>query len=249
MFGMEWQDDVALVRMEAPKANAMTSEFLDELERTFETIATRPGARGAVLTGKGRAFSAGLALPVLIEMDRAALRAFMERFDQAMLRVLQCPVATVAAVNGFAVAGGCVLALMCDARVMASGDGRIGLTEVQIGIGLPASVVEVLRLRAPSAMTEIAMSGALYTPDEARALGIVDQVVPAEALLDQARARAGRLGAPSAAARAQIKAAVLHPTIEEIRAGSEVERENWLDTWFSESGQALLKAQVAKLVR
>jgi enoyl-CoA hydratase len=247
MIRTERAGSIAVVRIEGPKASSMSPALLDALDGAIGALAASD-ARAAVVIGKGRAFSAGLALPELIELDRPAMRAFMTRFETTMLRVLECPVPLVAAVNGFAIAGGCVLALMCDARLMAGGEATIGLSEIRIGIGLPASVVEVLRMRVPHAtMVAMALGGGLYPPAEALRMGIVDDVVSPDELERRAIDRAGEIACDAPAARAQIKAALVRPAVEAIARTREAELERWLDTWFSDRGQAHLRDAVARL--
>src|SRR5262245_59121143 len=107
---MERIGEVARIRLEAGKANAMSAQLLDAIERAFDEFEASD-ARAAVLTGYGRYFSAGLALPTLIDLDRPAMKRFIERFNAVMERVLRCLRPVVAAVNGHAIAGGCVLLL------------------------------------------------------------------------------------------------------------------------------------------
>ena len=241
--------EVAVMRLRAGRGNAMSVALLGDLAAAAGEI--RAGtARAVVVTGDGGFFSAGLALPDLIDLDRATLRGFMGTFTTAMRAVLELPVPVVAAINGHAIAGGCVLALMCDVRIAAAGGAKIGLNEVALGIGLPAVVVEPLRLRVPpSSMVPIALGGGLFGPDPARALGLVDEVVDAGALEARAIARAAELGAGGRAAAAQVKAAILAPTLAAIERRAEAEREAWLDSWFSDDAQARLRAAVARLRR
>ena len=143
------QNGVATITLEAGKANAMDEELLVRLIRLFDD-AEADGGRSIVLTGYGKYFSGGLALPFLVSLDRPAMKRFMELFHTAMLRVYSCKLPVVAAINGHAIAGGCVLALQCDARIMSDGDSKMGLNEVQLGIGLPSLVVETARLALPT---------------------------------------------------------------------------------------------------
>ncbi|MCU1283346.1 MAG: Enoyl-CoA hydratase/isomerase, partial [bacterium] len=108
-------DDVAILRLHGGKANAMSAEVLDLIERLVDGFEAGE-ARAAVLIGYERYFSAGLALPLLIELERPAMKRFIERFGDVMMRVFRCPRPIVAAINGHAIAGGCVLALQCDWR-------------------------------------------------------------------------------------------------------------------------------------
>ncbi|HZX43297.1 MAG TPA: enoyl-CoA hydratase/isomerase family protein, partial [Myxococcaceae bacterium] len=192
---IETSGEVAVLAMRAGKANAIGSAFLDRLSAQLDAVEAS-GVSALVLTGEGRAFSAGLDLPELTALDHAGLERFIRRFSEVMLRVFTLPVPVVAAINGHAIAGGCVLALQADVRLAAAGDYRIGLNEVQIGLGLPAVVLETLRCQLPAqSLGPVALEGRLLEPEEARALGLVEAVVPPEHLLEQARSRAAALGA------------------------------------------------------
>ncbi|HET9752805.1 MAG TPA: enoyl-CoA hydratase/isomerase family protein, partial [Myxococcales bacterium] len=111
---VERSGQVAVLRLENGKANAISPSFLAGLRRLIGEIGD---ARAAVMIGQGSAFSAGLDLPALVDLDRPAMRAFILGFDEAMLGLFELPVPVVAAVNGHAVAGGCVLALQADVRI------------------------------------------------------------------------------------------------------------------------------------
>src|SRR5262249_22175729 len=148
-----------------------------------------------VVTGYDRYFSAGLALPALIDLDRAEMKRFIDHFSRTMARVFDCRLPVVAAVNGHAIAGGGVLALQADVRLMANIDVKIGLNEVQLGIGLPAVVIESLRYTvAPSAFVPIALQGRLLTPEQALEFRLVDELVSPDALEASAYGRAQQLG-------------------------------------------------------
>jgi Delta3-Delta2-enoyl-CoA isomerase len=181
---IERSGPVAVLRLENGKANCISPSFLERLQRLLGEIGD---ARAAVMIGQGSAFSAGLDLPALVELDRAAMRSFILGFDAAMLRVFELPVPLVAAVNGHAVAGGCVLALQADVRIGADREARIGLNETQLGIGLPAVVLETLRSQVPGpSLSALALEGRLVSPREALHLGLLHEVVPEAELLSRA---------------------------------------------------------------
>ncbi|HXU69513.1 MAG TPA: enoyl-CoA hydratase/isomerase family protein [Polyangia bacterium] len=243
-------EDVAILRLQGGKANAMSSEVLDLIERLIDRFEASE-ARAAVLVGYERYFSAGLALPLLVELERPAMKAFIDRFGAVMLRVFACERPIVAAVNGHAIAGGCVLALQCDWRVMIDApEARIGLNETQLGIGLPSSVLEPLKLAVPAAsLVPIAYEGLLFTPAEAQGLGLVHELAAAGELEARATSRARALATVPSTAVAQVKLGLRRPALEAIARHAAEETERWLDTWFSPPARTRLQAAVAKLKR
>lgn len=236
---------VAVLRLENGKANSISPSFLERLQRLLGEIGD---ARAAVMIGQGSAFSAGLDLPALVELDRAAMRSFILGFDEVMLRVFELPVPVVAAVNGHAVAGGCVLALQADVRIGADREARIGLNETQLGIGLPAVVLETLRAQVPGpSLSTLALEGRLVSPREALQLGILHEVVPEAELLPRAVARAAALAALPPAGVRMVKASLRRAAAAAARAAEESEAERWLDTWFAEESRGRLREAVARL--
>ena len=118
-YRLEVVDGLAEIHLASAKANAMGPATLAALDAALAEAEAGP-ARGVVLTGYDRFFSAGLDLVALYDLDRPALDAFMREFDRVMLRAFTFPRPLVAAVSGHAVAGGCVLALAADAQVLAA---------------------------------------------------------------------------------------------------------------------------------
>jgi len=239
--------EVAVMVLRAGRANAMDDAFLRGLLRLFDELESSD-ARAAVLTGYDTFFSAGLAIPTLLSRDRDALRPFMMLFESAMRRAFTCPLPVVAAVNGHAIAGGCVLALQCDLRFIADASVKIGLSEAQLGVGLPPSAMEALRFHVPSSsLAAIAIGGSLFAPSEAKGLGLVDEVVPPADLLSRAVERARALAVGSRQAVAQIKHALRQPALERMERESAQELETWLDGWFSPASQERLMKVAARL--
>jgi enoyl-CoA hydratase len=243
---LEIHDGVALLTMNAGKANAIGSEWLDRMRRLVEEVSQRE-ARALVLTGYETFFSAGLDLPSLVSLSRSEMETFIGRFGDLMLELFLLPLPVVAAVNGHAVAGGCVLALQADVRIMADRDARIGLNEVALGIGLPAVVVETLRCQVPAAsLLPIAVEGKLLSPGEAHALGLVHEVVAGDRLVERALARARELAALPGPAFRHIKGGIRGPIAERMRSAAR-DSERWVDTWVSPEGQERVRAAVARL--
>jgi enoyl-CoA hydratase len=245
---VERHGQVALLRLEAGKANAISAEFLDALEGLLAQLGD---ARAAVITGQGSAFCAGLDLPSLLGLDRDGMRRFIARFDAVMTAVARVPVPVVAAINGHAIAGGTVLALQCDLRLASDNPrSRLGLSETQLGIGLPAVVLESLRAQVPpQSLVPIALEGRLFSPAEALQLGLVHEVLPEADLLPRAMERGAALAALPPEGVRQVKAQLRRPALEAARIQAEAEREFWLDSWLAPEPQARLQAAVARLAK
>src|SRR4051812_49886021 len=113
----EVREGVAVLGLELGRGNAINQGFIDALLGRLDEV-ERSGARSVVITGQGRTFSGGLDLPSIFDLDRAGMARFVDAFDGLFTRVFSFPRPVVAAVNGHAIAGGCVLAMACDRRVV-----------------------------------------------------------------------------------------------------------------------------------
>jgi enoyl-CoA hydratase len=197
--------EVAIVRMAHGKANAMSVEFCEALTGWLDELRAS-SARAAVITGTGRIFSAGVDLLRLLDGGPPYIERFLPALNRMFATVFTYPKPIVAALNGHAIAGGCVLACACDRRLMAREGGRIGVTELLVGVPFPATAMEIMRsAAAPQCFEELIFGGATYLPEDGVARGLVDEVVAAEVLLDRAIAAAQTLAALSPAAFALTK--------------------------------------------
>jgi enoyl-CoA hydratase len=237
-WSIEQIDDVAVVTMTSNKVNALDAGFFTDLQAAIAELQSAPPSP-VVLTGTGGCFSAGLNLLELYEFDRTTLRAFVDRLGETLLAWFSLPRPTIAAMNGHAIAGGCVIALACDLRIVVdSDDAQIGLNEVQVGIPFPGVPFEITRhVLPPERAREVMLTGALYTPEEARARGLVDEVVDAEVLLSRAVAVARAIAPDSLAAYATIKAHLLAPALARIADSRARIDRDFLDVWFSDAAR------------
>jgi enoyl-CoA hydratase len=183
-------DGIVTLRLAHGKASAMDIELCEALRA--ELAASRD-ARAVVITGSGSIFSAGVDL---FRMTRDGA-AYVERFWPALSAVLEelfvFPRPVVAAANGHAIAGGCLLVAACDRRLMSGG--KIGVPELLVGVPFPLIAIEILKFAAGRDAQQLAYSGATLAPEDARAKGLIDEVVDADALLPRAREVAERLAA------------------------------------------------------
>jgi enoyl-CoA hydratase/carnithine racemase len=178
--------EVRELRLNRPPVNALSPELIATLLRAVQ-VAPREGKRALVLSGSPGMFSAGLDVPVLLKLDRPAMEAVWRDFYALMKALASSPIPIAAAITGHAPAGGTVLALFCDWRVVSEGDSKIGLSEVQVGLPLPPVILSALRRLVGARQAErLAVTGLLISPDKAVSLGLVDEVVPAEQVVNQA---------------------------------------------------------------
>ena len=205
MIDVSRQDGVAIVRMADGKANTMSIDSCREVTERFEEIKSSP-APAVVITGNGKIFSAGVDLVLLLEGGVPYVREFLPALSTMLATVFAFPKPVVAAINGHAIAGGCVLACAADRRLMASNAGRIGVTELLVGVPFPPAAMEIMRCAtAPQYFEEAIFSGATYPPPDAVVRGFVHDIVEPDGLLDRAVAVAKTLAALPPAAFALTK--------------------------------------------
>lgn len=237
--------ELALAR---PPVNALDPALCSQLARAVrDGIAA--GAAGLVLSGGPKVFSAGLDVPHLLGLgeDRTAIRDAWSAFFDAVRAIGESPVPVVAAIAGHSPAGGCVLALCCDYRVMAEGPFRIGLNETQVGLVAPEGIQHLLR-RVVGAYRAERMLIAGEMVDSARALeiGMVDELAAIDAVGTRALAWLDALLAlprkPMLRTR-QIARADLVAALQPER----IQLEQFLDAWLEPDTQAGLRAMLARI--
>lgn len=186
MIEREDVDGVTVVRFAHGKVNALDIELVEAVVTTFTELAASD-VRAVVLTGNGPAFCAGVDLRRFTSGGADYTARFMAVLDDSFEAVFRMPQPVVAAVNGHAIAGGCVFACAADHRVMAEGSGRIGVPELLVGVPFPSAAFEVMRFAVgPDALPALLRGAETFDATAAAAMGLIDEVVPADSLLDRA---------------------------------------------------------------
>jgi len=174
------------LRLHRPPVNALSPDVIVALKDAIRS-APPAGARALVLSGAPGRFSGGLDVPLLLRLDRPAMAGLWRDFYALLGAIAASPIPIVAAIAGHAPAGGTVLALFCDYRIMAQGDYKIGLNEVQVGIPVPPVILAGLRRLLGLRLGErLAVGGGLFPPREALSLGLVDELVAVERVVERA---------------------------------------------------------------
>ncbi|MEK7729780.1 MAG: enoyl-CoA hydratase/isomerase family protein [candidate division KSB1 bacterium] len=246
-FHLEQRGELGILHLHAGSANALNARVIGAIAEGLQQ-ASAAQLKGLVLTGYERFFSAGLDLISVYEYDRAQMARFLAEFDAAFQRFFAYPKPIIAALNGAATAGGCILALACDYRVMAE-SAIIGVNEIQLGLPLPASALEIARHEIPPQQhAYVFYSGKSFGAEEALRVGLVHEVVPPAQLLEAALTRLRAFTAHPGAAGGMLKTMLRGPALERMRSGAKSTGEIFLDAWFSPAARATIGAMREKLL-
>lgn len=249
MISSESRDRVTVVRLGHGKVNAFDIELMRgwvaELARLEQADTS-----AVVLTGTGSVFSAGVELRRLTTGGRDYVKAFLPLMGDAFFKTFTFPKPLVAAVNGHAIAGGCVLACACDYRVMTEGKGRIGTPELSVGVPFPSMAMEILRLVVPPhRLQAVIYQGLTCTPADALANGFVDEIAAPDAFLDRAVEVAAHLGRLPPASFSLTKRIIRQPSRDRVVRYMRSVDEEVLEAWMSAPVRDAVRAYVASTLR
>ncbi len=235
------------LRLDRPPANALSPDLVAAIAAALRA-APVDGAEALVLSGAPGMFSAGLDVPYLLTLDRGGIAAAWTGFYDLLQALADSPVPIAAAITGHSPAGGAVLAICCDRRVMAEGRFAIGLNEVQVGIPLPPALLAALqRVVGRRSAERLAVAGEMVSPEEALRVGLVDELAPPDEVVERALEWCRRLLALPRGPMLRTRERARHDLRELMRAGDEREIEGLVDDWFGEETQAALTAMVERL--
>jgi enoyl-CoA hydratase len=240
---VEDHGDVTVVRLRHGKVNALDVELLRAITAVMLEFDER---RAVVLTGTGSVFSAGADLRRIAEGGRAYVTEFLPALSEALLTVFDHPGPVVAAVNGHAIAGGCVLAAACDRRLMSAG--TIGLAELSAGVPFPTVALEVMRHATGLAIERLVLTAAVMDPAEAREIGLIHHLESPAGLLDAAVEHARHLARFPAHVYAFSKRQVRRPALERIAARRD-DDDAVLEIWSSQRARDRISGYLDHLRR
>ncbi|MBI5250542.1 MAG: enoyl-CoA hydratase/isomerase family protein [Desulfomonile tiedjei] len=228
-------ENIATVQLNRGKVNAINEAFAEELKNCFHEMAADPQVKAVIITGSDKFFSFGLDIPVFLSYSKEDFIRFVTKFADLYTYVFLFPKPVLAALSGHTIAGGCMLATACDYRVMASGKGKISLNEINFGSSLFPGSAEMLKYCVgPRNAEVVAYTGAMFSPEEAKALGLVDLVVPPENLEEATRKTAKGLAEKHGPAFASIKKLLRAEVGEEMKRKDRVYRDEMVDIWYSD---------------
>ena len=241
------RDGIRLLRLAHGKVSAMDIELGEALTRELAD-ASAAAVKAVVITGTGASFSAGVDLYRVVSEGPDYGRRFLPVLDAFLQLALTFPKPMIAAVNGHAIAGGCILAAACDYRIMSEGSGRIGIPELIVGVPFPALPLQIMAARvADGPLRDLVFSGRTVQAEEARTIGLVDETCPADTLIERAVAVATRLSTIPAGAFAMTKEAFYAPILERVRSLADLNA-RVVDAWMQPHTYDAIRAYLERTI-
>ncbi|MFF1393397.1 enoyl-CoA hydratase/isomerase family protein [Streptomyces sp. NPDC058287] len=229
---LEVAEGVGTIRLDRPPMNALDIATQDRIKELAEEASRRDDVRAVVVRGSDKAFAAGADIKEMQAMDHAAMIVRSRALQDSFTAVARIPKPVVAAITGYALGGGCELALCADFRIAAD-DARLGQPEILLGLIPGAGGTQRLaRLVGPSKAKDLIFTGRHVKAEEALAIGLVDRVVPAAEVYEQAHAWAAKLAQGPALALRAAKESIDVGLETDIDTGLAVER-NWFAGLFA----------------
>lgn len=248
MINMNYQDKVMIVNLNRGVINALNLELVKRLSEAFGKAKNDPEVHGLVLCSSNeKFFCIGFDIPGLYELDQEGFRTFYRTFNNMCLELYTLPKPTTAAITGHATAGGCILALCCDYRLIAEGKKLMGLNEIKLGVPVPYLADRILQsIVGVRYARDIIKIGDFYRPEQSLQMGMVDQVLPLEQVRSQAVEKAQLLGSMNQQAYALIKRNRVETIEEQFLARREEKEKSFLQCWYSDQARQKLKEAIEK---
>lgn len=240
---------VTTLRLAHGKVSALDIELIDGLARALAE-AGASDARAVILTGTGSSFSAGVDLFQLVDGGREYAERFVPALSRTLLELFSFPKPLIVAVNGHAIAGGCIFTLAGDYRLMAAGNARIGMPELLVGVPFPPSVLEAVRFAVPPQHLQMLIyTGRLSNPDDALRFGLIDEIAEPAALLARAEEVARQFAALPERAFALAKRQLRDRTISHAKHYANELDADVKELWSDPATHAQVREYLAKTVR
>lgn len=244
------EDHIFHILLDRGKSNAMHYEMIVELADAIEEAKNNPAVEGLILSGKENFFTSGLDLITLFQYDEIQMRSFWTSFIDLLHRMVAFPKPMVSAITGHSPAGGCVMAICCDYRIMAEGDFIIGLNEVPVGIIVPESIFYMYSFWIGKGLAyRSLLEGKLFKPAEALEIGLVDEIVAFNRIQNAAMRKIKSLTQFEKNAWTTSKLNFRKELISELQKDQTQTINQVLDQWWRPSTRAILKTIIDNLTQ
>jgi len=243
MIEVTYRKSVVIVKLNRGITNALNLELVQELAKTVERVSANPKVRALILSSANeKFFSIGFDIPQLYGLPKEDFREFYEAFNQACMALYTLPKPTVAGITGHAIAGGCILALCCDYRVIGAGRKLMGLNEIKLGVPIPYLASSILQsIVGAREARHVEEFGEFYEAELLLKKGLVDEVAPQEEVMSRAREMGETLGSMPPEAYQRIKESRVEEVEKRIRTNWEKRQQAFVEMWYSEEARRRLR--------
>lgn len=248
MIDVTTTDDITTIRLAHGKASVLDLELVEAIELAAREVA-ESDARAVIITGTGNIFSAGVDLFRLTTSGREYVERFYPALTRMAMALFTLTKPLITAVNGHAIAGGGIMGMMGDARLMAQGNGRIGVPELLVGVPFPPAIIEIIRHCAGVNAQSLMFSGRTMLADDAVAAGIIDQAVPGPELAARALETAQHYASLPPRAFAAVKRQLREDAIHRAKRYAAEFDSDVMEMWADEETMARVRMYLAKNVR
>ena len=248
MINTDINGDIGIISLDRPPVNAINPELVSSLSQALDSFKSNDKINGVVLQGRDGIFSAGLDITHLFPKSREYIDSFWKDFSTLLVNMFSFPKPLYSSIGGHCPAGGTVMVIMSDYRIMSKGKYVIGLNEVDVGLTVPYGIGMVFQYVVGNRNAEdLLLKAKLISPDEALRVGLVDELCDPETLLATTLERialASNLYSPQQTKTKQI---LREQTLNIVQQNFDKDAQLILDSWFSESGQKRLENLYKKL--
>jgi enoyl-CoA hydratase/carnithine racemase len=242
------KENYSILTFNRGRSNPMNLKMFEEMIEVLKSLKKDDSSQALIITGKENFFSSGLDLPEIITYDKAKTKFFWEVFMDLVIELVSFPKPMVAAITGHSPAGGCVIAIACDYRIMGAGDFKIGLNEVPVGLVVPRHIFDLYAFWLGNHRAyQYLMEGKLMNPQQASDAGLIDVVVPANQVLETAERKVAHYLKFDQKTWCASKLNLRSEMIRNVTHYDEDLLENVVEHWFHPNTQSILNGFIAKL--
>lgn len=244
------ENDYCIIHLHRGKANPINTDLVREISSILNRLQHDDTVRGVIWTGNTDGyFSVGLDLKELFYYDTHDISTFWHQWETMVDALISFPKPMIAAINGYSPAGGCVLALTCDMRVMADDPKlMIGLNELAVGIAVPDYIFLLYEFWLGSRLAyQSLMKARLFSPQEASRIGLIDELVPMDQVLSTAQRHLQQMLLASDQMLAITKRSMRRDLLRRLQAIPPTSQEEKLAQWFDPTSRAIMAAVVDRL--
>lgn len=236
--------NIATITLNRPKVNALNDDVIEDLKTIFNEVGKNEQVSAVVLIGQGSFFSFGFDVPGFMSYPKDLFERYVVKYSELIKTIFMFPKPVIAALNGYSVAGGCVLALACDYRIMVLGKAKIALNEMTFGSTLFSCVTETLKYAVgPRKAEQIIYLGAMSSAEEALSLGLVDRLAGENEFQSVVEEVAEDFSTKNPTAFASVKKLLKSDVLAKIESDESRSILEFVDIWYSDS----TREQLAKI--